>query len=78
MIHVHVHAYIHVRLMIHNVVMNTQQVVYPRETIQSCSRTPLYEEITEQTSPDWDSDFLHRRKNTIFKREPNGLDSQPT
>ena len=39
MIHVHVHAYIHVRLMIHNVVMNTQRVVYPREAIDSCSRT---------------------------------------
>ena len=35
-----VHIHIHIRLMIHNVVMNTQRV-YPREAIESCSRTDL-------------------------------------
>ena len=38
-IHVHVLIHMHVRLMIHNVFMNTQRVVYPREAIESCSRT---------------------------------------
>ena len=33
-----VHIYIHIRLMIHNVVMNTQGV-YPREAIESYCRT---------------------------------------
>ena len=35
---VHIHIHIHIRLMIHNVVVNTQGV-YPREAIESYCRT---------------------------------------
>ena len=61
--------------MIHNVVMNTQRVVYPREAIESCSRTCPHddERRSRRCLLLWSSVDWTFRKHSCSGAEPTSL-----